>query len=69
MKAVSSRSRNWAAQFAPQKVANRARNFLSMCFKREVTGVVKMHFCSRIVPFEGLGTGSQEEGIAVAPDS
>jgi hypothetical protein len=54
-------------QLAGEEVSAARRALRSLAFQREMPGVEQMDFGIRVVSFEGLGAGRQEERIVLAP--
>ncbi len=54
-------------QLAGQEVADDRRDLRALAFQRKMAGVEQMDFGVRVVVFEGLSAGRQEERIVLAP--
>src|SRR4029077_14212181 len=55
-------------QLACQEVADDRRDLGSLALEGEVAGIEQVDLGVRIVAFEGLGPGGQEERVVLAPN-
>jgi hypothetical protein len=64
---VSANGSPSARELATEEVLDDGRDLISGGLKGEVSRVLQAHLRLRIVAFEGLGAGSEEERIVLAP--
>src|SRR5205814_2898624 len=60
--------RLYVAHALSQESLYLVRNFSSVCFQREMTGVIEMNLRFRLIPLERLSASRQEKRIVLPPD-